>query len=132
MYHSLVRLLVLIVSTAALVASASCPFAFSSAQPGPVRGSSQAHREAYHAALAELDWEAVREDITEMLVTSQDFWPADFGNYGPFMIRQAWHCSGSYRSFDGLGGCDGGRQRFDPERFDRFPWFSVSVTPFHF
>eukprot|EP01127_Copromyxa_protea_P001346 TRINITY_DN11363_c0_g1_i1.p1 TRINITY_DN11363_c0_g1~~TRINITY_DN11363_c0_g1_i1.p1 ORF type:complete len:685 (-),score=163.62 TRINITY_DN11363_c0_g1_i1:27-2042(-) len=70
----------------------------------------------YEDALKALDWNAVKEDIKAMLTNSQSFWPADYGNYGPFMIRQAWHCSGSYRSYDGRGGCDGGRQRFDPER----------------
>lgn len=71
----------------------------------------------YERALAKIDWNAVKQDIVAMFTNSQEFWPADYGNYGPFMIRQAWHCSGSYRGSDGRGGCDGGRQRFDPERY---------------
>jgi len=69
----------------------------------------------YDEALRSLDMEAVKTDMTELLADSQACWPADWGNYGPFMVRLAWHCSGSYRKSDGVGGCGGGRQRFEPE-----------------
>lgn len=64
----------------------------------------------------DMDLAALEKDIEALLINSQDEWPADYGNYGPLMVRLAWHCSGSYRTSDGRGGCDGGRQRFDPER----------------
>ncbi|CAN0339197.1 unnamed protein product [Pylaiella littoralis] len=60
-------------------------------------------------------YDAVRSDIEALLTDSQEFWPADFGNYGPLFIRLAWHCAGSYRSSDGRGGCNGARIRFYPE-----------------
>jgi len=70
----------------------------------------------YNKALKELDIHAVMSDLEALMVDSKDSWPADDGNYGPFFIRLAWHCSGSYRVTDGRGGCAGGRQRFEPER----------------
>lgn len=73
-------------------------------------------RDAFYEALKKINFSDVERDIVDLLTNSQPQWPADFGNYGPFFVRLAWHCSGSYRVFDGRGGCDGGRQRFDPER----------------
>ncbi|MGF1864348.1 catalase/peroxidase HPI [Enterovibrio norvegicus] len=68
----------------------------------------------YAAAFETLDLNAIKKDISVVLTESQPWWPADYGHYGPFFIRMAWHAAGTYRVSDGRGGAGGGQQRFDP------------------
>src|SRR5436190_3482240 len=69
---------------------------------------------SYAEAFKDLDLEALRRDLIALMTTSQDWWPADYGHYGPFFIRMTWHAAGTYRIADGRGGGGDGQQRFAP------------------
>ena len=115
-------------AAAAGTAGGKCPFGFDSKMTirelteedlRPARIAARSPE--YVAAAQALDWDDVVQDLTTLFHADQpDIYPIDHmldgtTSYGPFFVRQAWHCSGSYRVTDGLGGCSGGRQRFDPE-----------------
>ncbi len=68
----------------------------------------------YQEEFSKINYDALKEDLNALMTDSQDWWPADYGHYGPFFIRMTWHAAGTYRSTDGRGGGGTGAQRFAP------------------
>ncbi|MGW8204918.1 catalase/peroxidase HPI [Sphingomonas sp. VDB2] len=83
-------------------------------QQNGLSGDPLGHDFDYAAAFKSLDYDAVKADLTALMTDSQPWWPADYGHYGPFFIRMAWHSAGTYRTGDGRGGASSGSQRFAP------------------
>ena len=105
-------------------AASACPFfkQFELARPMPSKVNLKvlnpttrfAGGKPYQEELKGLDVEALRKDLEECMTNSQEWWPADYGHYGPLFVRMAWHSAGTYRTFDGRGGANTGNQRFAP------------------
>jgi len=104
----------LFASLVSVCTSSTCPFLHVGTPPADK--AEIPNMATYDAALKELDLDEVVADLKMLMTHSQDCWPADDGHYGPLFLRLAWHCAGTYRSTDGMGGCGGARQRFEPER----------------
>jgi catalase-peroxidase len=81
-----------------------------STRPSPIHGQDFDYAKAFKS----LDFQALKQDLRALMTDSQDWWPADFGHYGPLFIRMAWHSAGTYRTADGRGGAGSGQQRFAP------------------
>lgn len=112
---------ILLISSIVVISirSHGCPYMnnkVTSQKQSITKNVAEMHKSMYYEAMNRINFDDVKADLITLMHTSQDVWPSDYDNYGPFFIRLAWHCSGSYRQSDGRGGCDGGRQRFDPEQ----------------
>jgi len=106
---------------ARVAARSECPFSSSHAalptgHAAIGLAATELQRRTYAEALAKVDFAELRKDVVAMFHDAQEWWPADYGNYGPLFVRLAWHNAGTYRGDDGRGGADGARQRFEPER----------------